>query len=83
MGWLGTLFVGAVIALAGRMAHPSGAYLRWGRTLLLGAGVALAAKFGGQAAGIFREGELATWLAVLIAPTVVVMMYGVFAGRKK
>ncbi|TMS59152.1 GlsB/YeaQ/YmgE family stress response membrane protein [Imbroritus primus] len=83
MGWLGTVLVGMVVGLAGRATHPARPGIGWGISALLGGIAALLAKYGGQAAGLYVEGDMAGWIAAIVAPTLIVLVYGMFAGRRR
>lgn len=83
MGWLGTVFVGMVVGLAGRATHPGRPNIGWGIAALLGGGAALLAKYAGQAAGLYAEGQMAGWIAAIVAPALTVLVYGMFAGRRR
>jgi len=83
MGWLGTVFVGMVVGLAGRATHPARTAIGWGMAALLGGGAALLAKYVGQAVGLYAEGEMAGWLAAIVAPALTVLVYGMFGGRRR
>lgn len=77
MGWAGTLFVGAVVGLAGWRLHPARRRLRWWLMLLAGAAVALLAKYAGDMVGLFDDGDSLEWLASVLAAIVVVIVLGI------
>lgn len=83
MGWLGTVLVGMVVGLAGRMTHPLRPAFGWGLAAGLGGAAALCAKYAGQGLGLYTDGEMAGWLAAIAAPALVVLIYGLFAGRRR
>jgi uncharacterized membrane protein YeaQ/YmgE (transglycosylase-associated protein family) len=83
VGWFGTMLVGMAIGLAGRVTLPCRTRLGYGTALLMGGIGALLVKYLGQAAGLFRDGEMGGWLAVLVGVTLMVLMCGaVFRQRR-
>ncbi|SAL76406.1 hypothetical protein [Caballeronia telluris] len=89
MGWIGTVFLGAVIGLAGWWLHPLRRAGR-GRSLAaragtaLGAGIlaAVVARMFGNVVGAYHDGDTLEWLACsLFAFVVVTVTVGLAARR--
>lgn len=82
MGWLGTLFVGAVIGIVGYAMQG-----RWGAPRFwvgvgLAAVTALLAKMLGNITGMLVDGASLEWLVAVLAAIVAVTAFGPLAMRK-
>jgi uncharacterized membrane protein YeaQ/YmgE (transglycosylase-associated protein family) len=89
MGWIGTVFLGAVIGLAGWWLHPLRRAGRGRSTAgrvwtALGAGIlaAVVARMLGNVVGAYHDGDTLEWLACsLFALVVVTVTVGLAARR--
>ncbi len=83
MGIIGTIFVGLIVGLIARALHPGKDSMGFIATIVLGILGAVVAKYAGQAMGIYAEGEMAGWIASVIAAIVLLFIYGLIAGRRQ
>ncbi len=80
MGWLGTLFVGAVVGLADWLMQGRRAPRGWLR-VPIAAVCALMAKMLGNITGLFDDGSTFEWLASVGVAIVVVLIFDAQAHR--
>ncbi len=82
MGWLGTVFIGAVIGWFGWKWHPAhGLFKGWTAVVASAAGACLA-KLAGNLSGLFYDGQTLEWLASVLVAIAVVAVLGWAATRR-
>ncbi|MEZ5483907.1 MAG: GlsB/YeaQ/YmgE family stress response membrane protein [Lysobacteraceae bacterium] len=78
-----TILIGFVIGLVARALKPGKDKMGIIWTTLLGIGGSLAATYGGQQLGIYQPGETAGFIAAVIGAIILLILYGLIAGKKK
>lgn len=81
MGWLGTLFVGAIVGLSGSAMQGHRRARQWGLAALLAAVCALVVKMLGNITGLFEDGASIEWLASVFAAILSVTVLGMVRRR--
>jgi uncharacterized membrane protein YeaQ/YmgE (transglycosylase-associated protein family) len=83
MGWIGTIFVGAVVGLSGWwLQRPRvRAGMRLWLAVVLAAAAAVIAKLAGNLTGFFYDGQTLEWLAIALAAIATVTVLGSVAAR--
>jgi uncharacterized membrane protein YeaQ/YmgE (transglycosylase-associated protein family) len=81
MGWLGTLFVGAVVGLTGCALIWRRAWKRYWMGIPLAAVCALLVKMLGNITGLFDDGGSAEWLAAVAAAIIATQVFGAVAEK--
>lgn len=75
MGWIVTIIVGFIVGVLAKFLHPGRDNLGFVMTTLLGIGGSLLAGWVGQAAGWYRVGEPAGWIASTIFAVIILAVY--------
>lgn len=75
MGWIVTIIVGFIVGVLAKFLHPGRDNLGFIMTTLLGIGGSLLAGWVGQAAGWYRVGEPAGWIASTIFAVIILAAY--------
>lgn len=83
MGWVGMLFVGAVMGWAAWSLNPTQAHLRLWSLVRLGALGAMMAGFASQLLGIYREGSMRGMGVVFLGALMMIGVYMAYAARFK
>ena len=83
MSILGTILVGFIVGLLARALKPGDDRLGLIMTTLLGIAGSLIARYVGVAAGFYREGEAAGWIASVIGAIVLLVIYGMVRGSPR
>ncbi len=83
MGWIGTIFLGAVVGLSGWwLQRPRArAGMRLWLVVVLAAAAAVVAKLAGNLTGFFYDGQTLEWLATVLAAIATVTVLGSVAAR--
>jgi uncharacterized membrane protein YeaQ/YmgE (transglycosylase-associated protein family) len=83
MGWLGTVFVGAIVGLVGWQLHRRRARssLSWWLALGMTALAAVTAKLAGNLSGLFYDGQMLEWLASVLSAIVAITALNWAADR--
>ena len=83
MGWVGTIFLGAVVGLSGWwLQRPRArADMRLWLVVVLAAAAAVIAKLAGNLTGLFYDGQTLEWLATVLAAIATVTVLGSVAAR--
>jgi uncharacterized membrane protein YeaQ/YmgE (transglycosylase-associated protein family) len=66
MSIIGTIVIGFIVGLLARALKPGDDKLGLIMTTLLGIGGALVARYVGVALGLYRDGDVAGWIASII-----------------
>ena len=82
MGIIGTIFIGLIVGLLARFLKPGDDSMGWIMTILLGIGGSLLATYGGQALGMYAEGQTAGWIASVVGAIVVLFVYGIIKKKQ-
>jgi uncharacterized membrane protein YeaQ/YmgE (transglycosylase-associated protein family) len=85
MGIIWTIIIGFVAGLIARFVHPGASNEPSGfiLTTLLGIVGAFVATFLGQAVGWYRAGEGAGLIGAVVGAVIVLVVWGMFAGRSQ
>lgn len=75
MSWIVTIIVGFIVGVLAKFLHPGRDNLGFIMTTLLGIGGSLLAGWVGQAAGWYRVGEPAGWIASTIFAVIILAVY--------
>lgn len=76
MSIIGTILIGLVVGFIARAVKPGDDKLGWGMTAILGVGGSFLASYGGQAIGMYKQGESAGWIASVVGAVVLLVIYG-------
>jgi len=85
MGIIWTIIIGFVAGLIARFVHPGASNEPSGfiLTTVLGIVGAFVATFLGQAVGWYRAGEGAGLIGAVVGAVIVLVIWGMFAGRSQ
>ncbi|WP_338050710.1 GlsB/YeaQ/YmgE family stress response membrane protein [Ramlibacter algicola] len=83
MSIIGTIVVGFIVGLIARALKPGNDRMGLIMTTLLGIAGAFIARYAGQAMGWYTAGEPAGWIASVIGAIVLLVIYGLVAGRSR
>ncbi|HSW17864.1 MAG TPA: GlsB/YeaQ/YmgE family stress response membrane protein [Ramlibacter sp.] len=82
MSIIGTILVGFLVGLLARAFKPGDDRMGLIMTTLLGIGGALLARYVGVALGLYREGDVAGWIASILGAIVLLVLYGLVRSRR-
>jgi uncharacterized membrane protein YeaQ/YmgE (transglycosylase-associated protein family) len=74
---LWTLLIGFVVGLIARAVHPGEDKMGFFMTAFLGIGGSFAATYGGQALGIYHQGQTAGFIGAVLGAVVLLVAVGV------
>ncbi len=83
MSIIGTILVGFLVGLLARALKPGDDRMGLIMTTLLGIGGALLARYIGVALGLYREGDVAGWIASILGAMVLLVLYGMLRGSRR
>ncbi len=83
MGIITTIIVGFVVGLIARAVKPGNDRMGIIMTTLLGIAGAFVAGFLGQALGLYAANEPAGWIASVIGAVLLLVVVGMFRGRRR
>jgi uncharacterized membrane protein YeaQ/YmgE (transglycosylase-associated protein family) len=83
MSIIGTIVIGFIVGLIARAIKPGNDRMGLIMTTLLGIAGAFIARYIGQAMGWYTEGQAAGWIASVIGAIVLLVIYGMVAGRSR
>ena len=79
MGWLGTLFVGAIVGWTGWGMHNGWRYLANGwLAALIAAVLALMVKMLGNITGLFVDGSALEWLSSVLGAIIAISLFNLW-----
>ena len=81
MSIIGTIVIGFIVGLIARALKPGNDRLGLIMTTLLGIAGAFLARYVGAALGLYREGDVAGWIASVVGAIVLLFIYGLVRGR--
>lgn len=81
MSLLGTLFIGLIVGFIARAVKPGDDRLGWIMTALLGVAGSFVATYAGAAMGLYRQGDVAGFIASVIGAVVLLFVYGLIKGK--
>jgi uncharacterized membrane protein YeaQ/YmgE (transglycosylase-associated protein family) len=81
MSLLGTLFIGLIVGFIARAVKPGDDRLGWIMTALLGVAGSFVATYAGAAMGLYRQGDVAGFIASVIGAVVLLFLYGLIKGK--
>ena len=79
---IGTIVIGFIAGLLARAIKPGNDSMGWVMTAVLGIVGSVVATYGGQALGIYGEGEAAKFIGAVIGAIIVLFVYGLIKGKK-
>jgi len=82
MSILGTIFIGLIAGLVARMLKPGNDSMGWIMTAVLGIAGSFLASYLGAAMGFYAPGQAAGFIASVIGAIVLLVIWGMFKGRK-
>jgi len=83
MSIIGTIVVGFIVGLIARALKPGNDRMGLIMTTLLGIAGAFIARYAGQAMGWYTDGQAAGWIASVVGAVVLLVIYGLVAGRSR
>ncbi len=83
MSIIGTIVVGFIVGLIARALKPGNDRMGLIMTTLLGIAGAFLARFAGEAMGLYTAGQAAGWIASVIGAIVLLVIFGMFRGRRR
>ena len=81
MSLLGTLFIGLIVGFIARALKPGEDRMGWIMTALLGVAGSFVATYAGAAMGLYRQGDVAGFIASVIGAVVLLFLYGLIKGK--
>jgi uncharacterized membrane protein YeaQ/YmgE (transglycosylase-associated protein family) len=81
MSILGTLFIGLIVGFIARAVKPGEDKLGWIMTALLGVAGSFVATYAGAAMGLYRQGDVAGFIASVIGAVILLFVYGLIKGK--
>ena len=73
---IGTMFVGVIVGFIARAIKPGDDKLGWIMTAVLGIAGSFLASYGGAALGLYKQGQVAGWIASVIGAVILLVIYG-------
>lgn len=73
---IGTVFVGVIVGFIARAIKPGDDKLGWIMTAVLGIAGSFLASYGGAALGLYKQGQVAGWIASVIGAVILLVIYG-------
>jgi uncharacterized membrane protein YeaQ/YmgE (transglycosylase-associated protein family) len=83
MSIFGSILLGLLVGFLARGIMPGEQKMGWILTCVLGVAGSLLATFAGQALGWYGPGEVAGWIASVVAALVLLYVVGKLGGRNK
>ena len=77
-----TIIIGLIVGFLARALKPGNDSLGWIMTAILGIAGSFLARFVGSAMGWYAPGQVAGFLASIVGAVVLLVIYGLVAGRK-
>ena len=81
MSLLGTLFIGLIVGFIARALKPGEDRMGWIMTAPLGIARSFVATYAGAAMGLYRQGDVAGFIASVIGAVVLLFVYGLIKGK--
>ncbi|MEY2953877.1 MAG: hypothetical protein RLZZ401_1964 [Pseudomonadota bacterium] len=76
MSLIGTFLVGLVVGFIARMLKPGNDSMGWIMTGVLGVAGSFLAQYAGTALGLYRQGDIAGWIASVVGAIILLLIYG-------
>ena len=78
---LTTLFVGLIVGFIARALKPGDDKLGWIMTALLGVAGSFLASYAGVALGLYKQGDVAGWIASVVGVVILLFIYAMVAKK--
>ena len=82
MSWIWMIVIGFFAGLIARALKPGNDRMGIIFTTLLGIAGAFIARYAGQAMGLYTANEPAGWIASILGAIVLLIVFGLFRGRR-
>jgi uncharacterized membrane protein YeaQ/YmgE (transglycosylase-associated protein family) len=81
MSIIGTIVIGFVVGLIARAVKPGDDKLGLIMTAVLGIAGSFVASYGGQALGLYKQGDVAGWIASVVGAVILLVVYGLVTKK--
>jgi uncharacterized membrane protein YeaQ/YmgE (transglycosylase-associated protein family) len=81
MGILYTIVIGFVVGLIARAVKPGDDKLGFIMTTVLGIAGSFLATYAGSALGLYRQGDVAGWIASVVGAVILLAIYGMVTKK--
>jgi uncharacterized membrane protein YeaQ/YmgE (transglycosylase-associated protein family) len=80
---LGTIFIGLIVGLIARAVKPGDDKLGWIMTAILGVAGSFLASYAGKAFGLYRDGQVAGFIASIVGAVVLLFVYALVKSKAR
>ncbi len=81
MSIIGTIVIGFIVGLIARAVKPGDDKLGLIMTAVLGVAGSFLASYAGQALGLYKQGDVAGWIASVIGAVILLVIYGLVTKK--
>ena len=81
MNIIGTIVIGFIVGLIARAVKPGDDKLGLIMTAVLGIAGSFVASYGGQALGLYKQGDVAGWIASVVGAVILLVIYGLVTKK--
>ena len=81
MSIIGTIVIGFIVGLIARAVKPGDDKLGLIMTAVLGIAGSFVASYGGQALGLYKQGDVAGWIASVVGAVILLVVYGLVTKK--
>ena len=81
MSIIGTIVIGFIVGLIARAVKPGDDKLGWIMTAVLGVAGSFMATYAGAALGLYKQGDVAGWIASVIGAVILLFIYAMVAKK--
>jgi uncharacterized membrane protein YeaQ/YmgE (transglycosylase-associated protein family) len=83
MGIIATIVIGFIVGLLARALKPGNDNMGIIMTTLVGIAGSFVARYGGEALGLYKEGDPIGWIASILGAMVLLLVLSLFRGRAR
>jgi uncharacterized membrane protein YeaQ/YmgE (transglycosylase-associated protein family) len=81
MSIIGTILIGFIVGLIARAVKPGDDKLGWIMTVVLGVAGSFMATYAGAALGLYKQGDVAGFIASVIGAVILLVIYGLVTKK--
>jgi uncharacterized membrane protein YeaQ/YmgE (transglycosylase-associated protein family) len=81
MSIIGTIVIGFIVGLIARAVKPGDDKLGLIMTAVLGVAGSFLASYAGQALGLYKQGDVAGWIASVVGAVILLVIYGLVTKK--
>ena len=81
MSIIGTIIIGFIVGLIARAVKPGDDKLGLVMTAVLGIAGSFVASYAGVALGLYKQGDIAGWIASVVGAVILLVIYGLVTKK--